>query len=129
MFLPRRVSTGELVRAGSCLGGGVCLLCRMFLIDNYNILSALPNNKIIQVQDELLSDSAALRNNQISVSHRGEPAQVMPAFGFERRGRLVVFAGGEFDGVVQAELLEEPGCADGARGLEEVEGYWWHGWR
>jgi hypothetical protein len=44
MFLPRRVSTGGLVRAGSCLGEGVCLLCRMFLIDNYNILNALPQH-------------------------------------------------------------------------------------
>jgi hypothetical protein len=74
-----------------------------------------------------LADIPALSNSQGSIFEGGEFSERVARVEFELLGGFLVDALGEFERVVEVEFFEEPGCADGARGLEEVEGDWGHG--
>jgi hypothetical protein len=69
----------------------------------------------------VLANPPALRHNQLAILERGKFSQRIPGREFEMLGGFVGNALREFELVGETEFFEQPGCADGARGLEEVE--------
>lgn len=74
----------------------------------------------------VLTNRPTLSNRQLPVLDRGKLAQGIPGRKLEFLGGFLVLALGEFDFVVETQLLEEPGSANAARGLEKVKDYRGH---
>ena len=74
-----------------------------------------------------LRDGPALPDDQVSVLEGRELAHGVLARIFECLRGFLVDAVRGLEGVGDAELFEQPDGADGARGLEEVDGEFGHG--